>query len=108
MNVLVGLFRRYGLAANVAKSRTITFQPGSLWAGMSEEAMALKCTGVRYSYQVSLQSQIPCPDCGVELTVGSMIAHRRRIHRTDTAIDWSRLPISQKVHQPQVYDVSFP
>ena len=39
MNILVGLFRRYGLAANVAKSRTMTCQPGSLRAGMSKEAM---------------------------------------------------------------------
>ena len=27
MTVLVGLFRRHGLAANVAKSRTMTCQP---------------------------------------------------------------------------------
>ena len=27
MNALVGLFRRYGMAANVAKSRTMTYQP---------------------------------------------------------------------------------
>ena len=48
MNVLVGLFRRYGLAANVTKSRTMTCQPGTLRPGMSEEAMVLKCTGVGY------------------------------------------------------------
>ena len=30
MNVLVGLFRRYGLAANVAKSHTMTCQPDAL------------------------------------------------------------------------------
>ena len=35
MNVLVGLFRRYGLAANISKSRTMTFQPGALWVGVS-------------------------------------------------------------------------
>ena len=28
MNVLVGLFRRYSLATNVAKSCTMTYQPG--------------------------------------------------------------------------------
>ena len=36
MNILVGLFGRHGLASNVAKSRTMTFQTGSLWAGMLE------------------------------------------------------------------------
>ena len=51
MNVLVGFFRRYGLAANVAKSRAITCQPSTLRTGMSEEDMALKCMGVGDSYQ---------------------------------------------------------
>ena len=36
----------YGLAANVAKSRKMTCQPGALLVGMSEEAMALNFTGV--------------------------------------------------------------
>ena len=27
MNILVGLFRMYGLAANIAKSLTMTYQP---------------------------------------------------------------------------------
>ena len=61
MNVLVGLFRRYGLAANVAKSHTMICHPSALRVGMSEEAMELKCTGVGYSYRVRLQSQIPFP-----------------------------------------------
>ena len=46
MNVLVGLFRRYGLTANVANSCTMTCQPGALTAGMLEKAMELKCTGL--------------------------------------------------------------
>ena len=46
INVLVGLFRRYGLVANIVKSCKMTCQPRSLQAGMSEGAMALKCTGV--------------------------------------------------------------
>ena len=50
MNVLVGLFIRYGLAANIAKSHKMTCHPGALQVGMLEEAMALKCTGVRDSY----------------------------------------------------------
>ena len=54
MNVLVGIFRRYGLAANIAKSCTTTCQPGALQARMSEEAMALKCMGVGDSYSVRL------------------------------------------------------
>ena len=108
MNVLVGLLRRYGLAANVAKSHTMTCQPDALWAGMSDEEMALKCTGVGYSYQVRIRRRIPCPECGVELTAGAMTEHRRCMHGNEPAIDWSRLPVSHTVQQLQVYDVSFP
>ena len=46
MNILVGLFRRYGLEANVDKSLTMTCHPSALWAGMLDEVMALRCTGV--------------------------------------------------------------
>ena len=54
MNVLVGIFIRYGLANNVAKSRTMTCQPGALQSGMSEETMALKFAGVVDSYRVGI------------------------------------------------------
>ena len=102
MDVLVVLFRRYGLAENVTQSRKITCQPGALRAGMSEEVMALKCTGVGDSYRVIIQRRIPFPECGFEINTGSMMAHRRRMHGTEPAIDWSWLPVSQTVHQPQV------
>ena len=64
--------------------------------------------GVGYSYRVRLQRRILCPECGVDLTAEYMTAHRRHMHRTEPAIDWSRLPVRQIVHQPQVYDVIFP
>ena len=70
--------------------------------------MALNCTGVGDSYQVILQRQISCLECGVEITMGSMTEHRCRMHGTEPAIDWSWLPVSQTVHQSQVYDVIFP
>ena len=108
MNVLVRIFRSYGLVANIEKSRTMTCQPGSLRTGMSEEAMPLKCTGVGDSYRLRLRRRIPCLECGVELTAGSIMVHCRRMHGTEPAIDGSRLPFIQTVHQPQVYDVSFP
>ena len=102
VNVPVGLFRRYGLVANVSKLRTMTCHPGALRAGMLEEAMALNCAGMGDLYRVRLRRQIPCPECGVELTAGSMMSHRRRMHRTENAIDWSWFPVIQMVHQPQV------
>ena len=94
MNVLVVMFRRYCLASNVAKSCTMTFQPGSLREGMSEEATALKFMGLGDSYLVRLRRRIPCLGCGVEITAGSMMPHRRRMQGTDPVINWSQLPVS--------------
>ena len=108
MNVLVGLFRRHGLEANVIKSLTITCHPGALRAGMFEEDMPLKCTGAGDLYQVRIQRRIPYPECGVHITMVSMTAHRRRMHGTEPAINCICLPVSQTVHQPQVYNVRFP
>ena len=76
MKILIRIFRRYGLAANIAKSHTMTCQPGALRSGMSEEARECKCTGVGDYYRKRLRRRIPCPECGVEITTGSMMAHR--------------------------------
>ena len=87
MNILVGIFRSYDLAANVSKSRIITCQPSALRAGILEEAMALKFTGVGYSYRVRLRRRIPCLECGVDLAADSIMAHRRRMYGTETVIE---------------------
>ena len=52
MNILVGIFRRYGLAANITKSRKMALQPRALRADMSEKEMAQKFTGVGDLYRV--------------------------------------------------------
>ena len=54
MNVLVSIFRRYGLVANITKSCTIKCHPRALQAGILEEAMTLLCTVMVESYQVIL------------------------------------------------------
>ena len=99
MNVLVGLFRRYFLEANVSKSHTMTFQLGILWFGVSEEAKALKGMGVVELYWLRLRISIPCLECVFELTAGSMTDHCRRIHGMEPAIDWIWLPVSHTEHQ---------
>ena len=39
LNVIIDLFHRYGLVANIAKSKAMKFQPGTLPSEISEEAM---------------------------------------------------------------------
>ena len=69
--------------------------------------MVLKCTGVGDSYQVRPRRRIPCPECEVELTVGSTTEHRCCMHETEPTINWIWLPVSQTIHQPQVYEMIF-
>ena len=108
MNVLIGLFRRYGLVVNFNKSRAMKCQPDALSIGMSEESKKLKCTGVRYSYHERLRRLISCPECRVKIIAGSMTSHRIQMHRMEPVIERNRLLISQTGHHPQVYDVRFP
>ena len=108
LNILISLFRRYGIVTSITKSWTMACKPGALWSAILEEAVGWKFTLVEVSYREQLQRRIICPKYGVELTGGYMTAHRRRMHRTETAINWNRLPVSQKERLPQVYDVRFP
>ena len=36
------------------------------------------------------------------------MAHQRRMHRTEPAIDWNRLPVSQTEYLPHAFDIIFP
>ena len=86
----------------------MTCQPGELRLGISEDAVGRRYKGVVASYREQPHRWIICPEYGVELTAGSMKAHRRRIQRTEPAIYWNQLLVSQTEHPPQVYDVRLP
>ena len=45
LNMPIGLFRRYGLVANIAKSKSMTCQTVEIWYGMSEEEVFQKSMG---------------------------------------------------------------
>ena len=108
LNVLISLFRWYRLVVNVASSKAMTCQPVTLRSGISEEVVGQHCTYRVETYWDLLRIWIPCPDCGVELTTGSMTVHRCRMYGTKPEVGWNRLPVSQTEHIPQVCDVIFP
>ena len=108
LNVLIGLFYRVELMANIANSKNTTCQPGELHTGMSEEDFDRRSTEYCATYQGRLWCRIPCTDCGVELIDGYMMAYRRCLHVPDPEIDWGRTPDSQTEHLPHVYEFSFP
>ena len=73
---------------NVSKSKTTICQPGAICTGMSEEAFSWRITGEVATYREHLRQNIPYPDCGVDLTSGSMTYHCRQLYVTDPSIDW--------------------
>ena len=62
LNVLINIFCQYGLVENLAKSKAMTCQPGTLRHRMSEEAVGRWCTVRGAMYRERLRRQIPCPD----------------------------------------------
>ena len=103
INVLFGIFIRVVLMYNVSKSNTVSCQLGAIITGMLEEASSHSGIGERDMYWEHLCRSTPCPNCRVELTSGSMTAHRIRVHRTDPAIEWYRLPVIHTEHLTIVY-----
>ena len=74
---------------------------------MSEEYFSWRSKGEGATYRECLQRHTPCPDCGVELTARSMTAHHRKLHGTETEIDWDQLPFRQTEYLPLVYKFIF-
>ena len=107
MDVLVGVFRRVGWAANVGKTKTMTCFPGSMRTGLSNQAYERRVTGQGDSYRQRLHRRLPCPECGKNLAVGSLTHHRRRQHGVEPEIDWEALNPGVP-SQPMAHPVSFP
>ena len=78
--------------SNVKKSNTMTFQSGVIHTGMSEESVSLRSKVEGATYWEGMKWLTPSPDCGVELTDGSMTSHHRLLHMADPAIDCDQLP----------------
>ena len=51
LNMPIGLFRRYGLVANIAKYKSMTCQTVEIWYGMSEEEVFQKSMGRGATYK---------------------------------------------------------
>ena len=82
INVIIVLFRRVGLMENIEKSKTMTYQPGEIRMGMSDKDFSLRSKVEGGTYRERLRLCIPCPDCKMELTAGSMPSHHRQFHGT--------------------------
>ena len=103
----MGLFRRISLGCNVSKSDTMTFHPGEIRSGMSQEAFIQIRTWEVATHREHLRRRVMCLDCGVEMKNGSLTSHRRHLHGNNQEINWYRLPVSQYKNLSQVYEVRF-
>ena len=68
---------------NIAKSNAMLCQPGTFRFRILEEAVGRQFTVRGTVYKKWLRRQIPCPDWGVELILGTMMSHRQWMHVTD-------------------------
>ena len=83
------------------------FQPEEIHIGMKDETFNMRIIGDGATYWERLCLRIPCTQCRVDLTSGSMIAHRRCLHGMEPYIDWDCLLVSQMEHLLHVYEFSF-
>ena len=88
INVLIRLFRRFGLISNVEKSKTKTCQPGVICTGISEEGFSRSSKVGGATYRYHLLWHIPCTYCGVELMVRSITDHHIQLYGMDTIMYW--------------------
>ena len=65
INIIIRLFRRVGLMANVEKYKTMTCHPGVICMEMPAEAFIWKSKGEGVTYQDHLRRCIPFPYFGV-------------------------------------------
>ena len=65
------------------KTNIMTYQPGVIFTGVSEEAFIWSSTVEGDTYRERLRT-----DCGVKLMAMSMKAHHRLLHGTETEINW--------------------
>ena len=108
LQVLVDLFRRMGLSANEVKTKAMVCLPGNIRSCLTESAYTRRTTGTGASYRARLQARTVCPECGLDLAVGSVKQHRRSQHGVEPEINWNLLNIAMAEQQGAHYEVNFP
>ena len=93
INVVIELFIRVGLMDSVEKSKTVTFQSGTIHTGILEEAFSQDIKGEGATLRKVPQQRIPLTDYRVELTSVCMTAHCRQLHMLEPAINWDQIPV---------------
>ena len=66
-----------GICTNVAKTVIIACRPCFALVGHSEEAYVIRITGERISFQYRICQRVCCPNCNLDLAVGSLEEHRQ-------------------------------
>ena len=77
LDVLTGLFDRYGLHTNVNKMVGIVFETYHMASGNSETAYDRIMMEVGPFFWERQQERVFCPDCAAYLAVGFLAAHHQ-------------------------------
>ena len=72
LDAIIGNLCRHRLVVDVAKSKDMTCQTGTLRSGVLKEAMVRQYPKKRSTYLKKTRRKTPCPDYGVYLTMRLM------------------------------------
>ena len=75
--VLIDLYNRIGIQTNVRKMAIMVCRTCHTPDGLLEAAYEQHVTGIGPSYQEWLRCRVQFPECGVELTLGSLLVHQK-------------------------------
>ena len=106
LDVLTGFFDRVGLHTNVNKTVGTVCRTCYIVDGHSEAAYTRRMTGVVPSFRERQRERVQCPECELELTAGSLTAHRQAQHGKERPPQWAT---PHATPDPRLYNrVSFP
>ena len=74
-DVLAGLSDQVVLQKNTAKMVGVVYHPCHASGGLSGAAYERRITGKGPKFWESLWMRLKCPECGVEVTAGSLLTH---------------------------------
>lgn len=83
LDILIGLFRRIGLATNTSKTKLMTCHPATIQTTVSNLAYERRMTGRGESFRERQRRRVECPVCDKPMNSGSLKTHLQRIHGID-------------------------
>ena len=98
-------FARVGLATNTDKTEAMTCIPGSLRTHHSEAGYKRRLEGHGDDYRARKRQRMSCPECALDLAIGSLPSHLRSQHGIEAV---GNTGVAFMVEIPRRYTVTYP